>query len=204
MSDVICITNRTLCREAFLVRIEKIARAHPKALVLREKDLPPENYASLAQGVMEICARHGTACILHGFASVARSLGCASIHLPLPLLRRMTAGERREFTEIGSSCHSVEEALEAEALGCTYIAAGHVFDTACKKGLPGRGLAFLRSVCDAVSIPVHAIGGIGKEKYPEVRKSGAAGACIMRACMTCDDVTACLQEIEHAYLVSCP
>ena len=50
------------------------------------------------------------------------------------------------FEEIGVSCHSLEDALEAQQLGATYLTAGHIFETDCKKGLPGRGLDFLTSV----------------------------------------------------------
>lgn len=64
------------------------------------------------------------------------------------------------FNVIGTSVHSVEDAIKAEQLGATYMTAGHIFATDCKKGLPPRGLDFLKNVCDAVLIPVYAIGGI--------------------------------------------
>lgn len=82
----------------------------------------------------------------------------------------------------------MEDALEAESLGCTYITAGHIFETDCKKGLPGRGLAFLRNVCVSVSIPVYAIGGIHDGNIAAVRGAGAKGACIMSGLMQCEDV----------------
>ncbi len=91
------------------------------------------------------------------------------------------------FRIIGASCHSVQDALEAQALGCTYITAGHVFATDCKKGVPPRGLAFLHEVCESVSIPVYAIGGINEENYPQVLQAGAAGACVMSGLMRCEN-----------------
>ncbi len=197
MFDIICITNRSLCIGDFLAQTEKIAKAHPKAVVLREKDLTPSEYLTLAKQVTEICKKHGTSCILHSFTDVAISLGADGIHLPLHLLRDMSDEDRRCFKVIGASCHSVQEAKEAEMLGCTYITAGHVFDTDCKKGLPGRGLDFLRSVCEAVDIPVYAIGGIGKDNYASVKTAGAAGACIMSGFMSCDDVAEYIKEIEN-------
>ena len=106
----------------------------------------------------------------------------------LPDLRKMTPQEKNHFEIIGASCHSLEEAKEAERLGCTYITAGHIFLTDCKKGLPGRGLTFLQNICENVSIPVYAIGGISNENINDVRQTGAAGACIMSGFMKCNNI----------------
>ena len=185
MSDIICVTNRNLCNEDFLTRIESIAAMHPKAVILREKDLTEAEYAQLAEKVMEICRRHGTQCILNTFISAAVKLGCDRIHLPLPVLRQASGEDKAKFRMIGCSCHSPEEAREAESLGAGYITAGHVFATDCKKGLPPRGLDFLRQVCSTVDVPVYAIGGISAENMEDVRKAGAAGGCIMSGLMNC-------------------
>ena len=188
MSGLICITNRKLCSNNFLDQIEMIASAHPKAIVLREKDLSEKEYEQLARQVMQICQKHGTQCILHSFSNVAIALGAVAVHMPLPLLQKMTPQEKSHFQIIGASCHSLEEAKEAQNLGCTYITAGHIFLTDCKKGLPGRGLSFLEEICKAVRIPVYAIGGISSQNMESVRKTGAAGACIMSGFMRCKTV----------------
>ena len=188
MSDLICITNRKLCSNNFLDQIEMIASAHPKAIVLREKDLSEKEYEQLARQVMQICQKHGTQCILHSFSNVAIALGAVAVHMPLPLLQKMTPQEKSHFQIIGASCHSLEEAKEAQDLGCTYITAGHIFLTDCKKGLPGRGLSFLEEICKAVRIPVYAIGGISSQNMESVRKTGASGACIMSGFMRCKTV----------------
>lgn len=188
MSDLICITNGKLCSNNFSDQIEMIASAHPKAIVLREKDLSEKEYEQLARQVMQICQKHGTQCILHSFSNVAIALGAEAVHMPLPLLQKMTPQEKSHFQIIGASCHSLEEAKEAQDLGCTYITAGHIFLTDCKKGLPGRGLPFLEEICKAVRIPVYAIGGISSQNIESVRKTGAAGACIMSGFMRCKTV----------------
>lgn len=197
MSDLLCVTNRTLCREDFLTRVERIAACHPAGIILREKDLSPEEYRALASRVMDLCARYHVNCILHSFADVAAELHARAIHLPLPLLREMTPEQKGRFSDIGASCHSVEDALEARALGCTYLTAGHVFETDCKKGLPGRGLDFLRDVCAAVDLPVYGIGGITAENIPQVRAAGASGACLMSSLMVCDDVPRLMRAMEE-------
>ena len=146
MSDILCVTNRNLCREDFLQRIEKIAENRPKGIILREKDLSEEEYKTLAEKVLNCCKKYDVPCILHSFVDAAMELGAENIHLPLHILREMDEKTKETFKIIGASCHSVEEAQEAERLGCTYITAGHVFVTDCKKGLAPRGLEFLRKV----------------------------------------------------------
>lgn len=181
-------TNRKLCRGSFLERVEEIAKCRPSMLVLREKDLSEEAYRELAVSVIEVCRRHGCPCVLHNAAGVARALGHRAIHLPLPILETLTRDERERFDILGSSCHSLEDARRAEALGCTYIFAGHIFETDCKKGLQGRGLAFLREICETVKIPVFGIGGIHPDNIARVLEAGAAGAAVMSGFMEADSV----------------
>ena len=134
MSDILCVTNRRLCRENFLTRIEKIAACRPAGIILREKDLSPTAYVRLAGEVLAICRQYGVRCILHSFADAALEVGAGEIHLPLPALRQIGKEDVVRFTRLGASCHSVEDALEAQQLGCTYITAGHIFETDCKQG----------------------------------------------------------------------
>ena len=108
----------------------------------------------------------------------------------------MTQEQKAHFKALGASCHSVEDALEAQALGCTYITAGHVFETDCKKGLPGRGLEFLRNVCAAVDIPVYGIGGIAADNIALVREAGATGACLMSSLMVSENVERLMKAME--------
>ena len=196
MCDILCITNRSLCKEDFLKRIEKIASENPTGIVLREKDLTEKEYKDLAAKVIEICNRYNTPCILHNFTKVAIELKHPYIHLPLHILDNVSAEDRRKFKVLGASCHSVNDAVRAENLGCTYITAGHIFDTDCKKGLPGRGLDFLKNVCESVKIPVYAIGGISSKNIREVKSAGAKGVCVMSGVMMCEDVEEYLGEFR--------
>lgn len=198
MCNVICVTNRALCNEPFSERLARIVQTHPAAVILREKDLPEDQYRALAACALEICRAANVPCILHTFVDIARELQPDGLHLPMHLLRQLSEEQRRSFQRLGASCHSVEEAQEARALGCTYITAGHIFATDCKKGLAGRGLDFLRSVCESVSIPVYAIGGIEPARLPVVLAAGASGACVMSGLMRCADPAAYLEEFEKA------
>lgn len=188
MSDIICITNRKLCHVDFFRRIDEIAKQKPEAIVLREKDLSEKEYAVLAEKVMKICDKYGVVCILHSFIETAIDMDCDIIHVSLPQLRRMDERIKKRFKKIGTSCHSLEEAYEAQKLGCGYIIAGHIFDTDCKKGVPPRGVDFLSKICCEVKIPVYAIGGIDAENIEFIKSAGAEGACIMSGFMICSDV----------------
>lgn len=183
MEKVICVTNRRLCSGEFLERIREIGAHRPAGIILREKDLDAGEYLELSREVLKLCREMQVKCILHSHPAAAEVLGCHALHMPLHLLREMVAEERARFSTLGASCHAVDEAREAERLGCTYITAGHVFDTDCKAGLPGRGLDFLSEVCQAVNIPVYAIGGICPEKFSQILKAGAAGGCMMSTLM---------------------
>lgn len=197
--EILWVTNRALCREDFLARVEKLAASGAGGMILREKDLPEADYEALAGRVMEICRRQGMPCALHTYAGAASRLGAGWFHAPLPVLRGLSAQERQAYPRLSTSCHSLEDAREAVSLGCTHLIAGHIFPTACKAGLPGRGLDFLREVCGAVPAPVYAIGGIAPENIAAVRRAGAAGACIMSSAMTCPSPKDYIRELEEEY-----
>ena len=182
--NIIAVTNRKLCERHFLEQVERICQMHPKALILREKDLSESAYEAMAGQVLKICGRYDTPCMLHSFVEVARRLHHPYIHLPLFLLEEY-CGKLNDFRIVGSSIHSTEEAVRAQKAGATYVTAGHVYVTDCKKGLPPRGLEFLKEVCTKVTIPVYAIGGIhaGTGQIQEVMDCGASGGCIMSEMM---------------------
>lgn len=186
MFKIIAITNRKLCRCDFLEQIEKIAKAGVSAIVLREKDLSKNDYALLADKVEAICKSHSVEFICHKHLAVAEERKYTAIHVLMPQWKEEKEQRldfQTNFNKIGTSVHSVSEAIEAERLGAHYIIAGHIFQTDCKKGLEPRGTVFLKEVVQAVSIPVYAIGGIHEKNIQEVQKAGAAGACIMSGLM---------------------
>lgn len=171
-------------------QIERICSRHPKAVLVREKDLPVDEYARLLAQVQEICLRYGVQCIAHTYTYAAVQCGIDVIHYPLNLLQdemhhHVSKKKILHIRKKGASVHSVEEALLAEALGADYLTAGHIFETGCKPGAAPRGKDFLRSVCTAVKIPVYAIGGMSaSEKCVEsMVLCGAAGICVMSECM---------------------
>lgn len=181
---LICITNQKLCQDDFLDRINEIVKGKPYGIMLREKDLKMEEYEMLAVNIKEICDRHQVNLIINQNIEIAEKLKVEMIQLSMEKLRNR-AKEIKMFKQVGASIHSVNEAKEAESLGATYLIAGHIFRTDCKKGVPPRGLPFLKEVCDAVKLPVFAIGGISEDNFERALSTGAKGVCVMSEAMTC-------------------
>ncbi len=177
MCSITVVTNRHLCQEDFLVRIERLAAGGAECIILREKDLSIDEYHRLAEKVLAVCMPYRTECILHSFAEIDHP----QVHLPLPVMR--CCSRKQNWQTVGVSVHSVEESREAEAWGADYLVAGHIFPTDCKRGLAGRGTDFLYEVCRAVRIPVCAIGGITEENVRLLAGTGIAGICIMSSAM---------------------
>jgi thiamine-phosphate pyrophosphorylase, putative len=200
MFKIICITDRKSCCEDYPTRLEKIAAAGPDRIILREKELIGADYAGFAEVSMKICRKYNIPCSIHSHTDIAETLGAEDIHLPIAVLRSFPNRIRQSFQTVGTSVHSIEEAAEAERLGADYVIAGHIFETQCKPGLAPRGLEFLKSVCEAVKIPVYAIGGIKPENIDTVLKSGASGVCVMSGFMSCCDPEAYINKLRKAVI----
>ena len=173
------------------MRIERLASGGADRIILREKDLSIGEYRSLAEQVLAVCAPYRAECILHSFVEA----DCRKIHLPFSVMRNCQ--RKNEWQTVGVSVHSAEEACEAEAWGADYLIAGHIFATDCKQGLEGRGTDFLRAVCQAVRIPVHAIGGITEETVPLLKDTGIAGICIRQAAMQKNEPERLLKRLHE-------
>lgn len=185
---LIAVTDSATCPRPLAEQIErltKLTELRPQAVLLRAKSLDKAAYRALALQAQQSCKAAGIALILHSDWQLARELGISKLHLPLALLRQLPACERTHFTWLSTSVHSVEEAIEAQALGATVLIAGHIYTTQCKAGLAPRGLGFLQNVCSAVSLPVYSIGGISFDaaQHAELQANGARGACVMSAYM---------------------
>lgn len=183
----IVITNRHLVQGDFLKQLEKVTKLHPHALILREKDLTDDAYESLAKKVFDLCKREDITFFLHTKIEIARKIGCQNIHLSIPVLKGLSETEKKalteDFCEISISCHSMENVEIAMAGGATQIILGTIFETECKKGVLGKGVEFVREICQKCPLPVYAIGGMNLQRLPLVIDAGAAGCCMMSGFM---------------------
>ena len=194
------ITNRKLCENENLEKqIEKIFSAYEKkiilknfeivALTLREKDLDKNEYLNLVEKIYPICKRYRIDLILHQNydLNLDKKYKIEEIHLSYDNFKSLNKNIREElikkYKKIGVSIHSVDEAKEVENLGATYVVAGHIFETDCKKDLEPRGLNFIKELSSILTIPIFTIGGINKENSHLAINSGAFGVCMMSSLM---------------------
>ena len=194
------ITNRKLCENENLEKqIEKIFSAYERkiiledfeivALTLREKDLDKNEYLKLVEKIYPICQKYRIDLILHQNydLNLDEKYNIEGIHLSYYSFKSLNKNIREElikkYKKIGVSIHSIDEAKEVEMLGATYIVAGHIFKTDCKKDLEPRGLKFIQELSLILTIPIFAIGGINQENSHLVINSGVFGVCMMSSLM---------------------
>ena len=194
------ISNRKLCENENLEKqIEKIFSAYEKkiilknfdivALTLREKDLNKNEYLKLIEKVYPICQKYKINLILHQNydLNLDEKYDIEGIHLSYNIFKSLNENIKAElikkYKRIGVSIHSLDEAKDVENLGASYVVAGHIFKTDCKKGLEPRGLKFVEDLSSALSIPIFAIGGIDEKNSQSVINSGAFSVCMMSSIM---------------------
>ena len=144
---LIAVTDAASCPRSLVEQVERIAECayKPQQLLLRAKELTPEDYAKLAREVLPLCQSYGIELIIHTHRQIALELGIQRVHLPLPKLSLLPVAARRSLV-ISSSVHSVAEAQRALAEGAQALVAGHIYTTSCKAGLKPRGLEFLKQI----------------------------------------------------------
>mgnify|MGYP000886106849 FL=1 len=194
------ISNRKLCANENLEKqIEKIFFAYQRkiilknfeivSLTLREKDLNKNEYLKLVEKIYPICQKYRIDLILHQNYDLRldNKYNIKGLHLSYNTFKSLNKNIReeliRKYKKIGVSIHSVDEAKEVENLGATYIIAGHIFVTDCKKDLEPRGLKFIQELSLILTIPIFAIGGINQENSHLVINSGVFGVCMMSSLM---------------------
>ena len=194
------ISNRKLCENENLEKqIEKIFSAYERkiilenfeivALTLREKDLNENEYLNLVEKIYPICQKHKINLILHQNYDLKLDdrYNIDGIHLSYSIFKSLNKNIKEElinkYKRIGISIHSIDEGKEVEMLGATYVVAGHIFETDCKKGLEPRGLKFVEELSSILTIPIFAIGGIDEKNSQSVIDSGAFSVCMMSSIM---------------------
>ena len=184
---IIIITDRKLsARRDFLDQVEVIAQARPDMIILREKDVSEAEYKYLAIECARLCSYNNVKFCVNSFMKTAKTINNGRIQLPF---RSFVShlNELGSFDEIWVSVHSIDEAMDAEALGATHLIYGNIFETTCKPGAQGKGLEELELVCEKVRIPVFAVGGITPMNTARVLRTGCKGVCMRSFFMQCED-----------------
>jgi thiamine-phosphate pyrophosphorylase len=171
---------------------------------IREKDMPARELLELARqavGAAIVRAVMDEACaevrvVVNDRLDIALTAGAAGVHLgreSVPardVIQWCRSGNAPAEFLVGVSCHSLEDAREAERAGASYIFFGPVFDTPSKRALgPPQGIGHLAEICRVLQVPVIAIGGVNQENGAECFRMGAAGVAAIRLFQETTDPT---------------
>jgi thiamine-phosphate pyrophosphorylase len=174
------ITDRHRLREpsvgALLEQVRAAAAAGVQLVQLREQDLEGRALFELTRLAVQAVGGTTTRVLVNDRLDVALAAGAHGVHL-----RGASSPPQRVRTAvppgflIGRSVHSAAEAAEPSNAAADYLVFGHVFATSSKPGTPGVGLDALAAVVEATARPVLALGGVSRERIPQILEAGAAG-----------------------------
>ena len=193
------ITDRSRLRGRALEEVASQAvEGGANVVQLREKDLPSGEVYNLAVTLRAVL-RGRALLLVNDRIDVAIASGADGAHLPehsVPVKwARQIAGDS---CLVGRSVHSVEAALRAEAEGADYLQAGPVFETASHPGRAPAGVELLRTVAEAVRIPVIAVGGINAQNLRLALDAGATGVAVIGAILDAGDPARAASELRRA------
>jgi thiamine-phosphate pyrophosphorylase len=181
---------------------------------IRERDLQARELLELSrQAVAESIvgsvmdeARQEVLVVVNDRLDVALAASAAGVHLGREsmaagdVVRWCRSGKAPAEFLIGVSCHSLEEAQEAEETGASYVFFGPIFDTPSKRAFgPPQGLARLGEICRALQIPVIAIGGMNVENAAQCFGAGARGIAAIRLFQETTDPAALSDMVERLH-----
>ncbi len=178
-------------------QVEDALRGGVTCVQLREKALSDEEFLKEAKEIHALCRRYGVPFIVNDNVDVAVACGAEGIHVGQ---EDMAAGDvRRRVGDgmiLGVSVHTVEEAREAVASGADYLGLGAVFPTSTKTDVEQMPNETLRAICQAVDVPVVAIGGINRSNLGTLAGSGVDGAALVSAIFSASDIEAACRELR--------
>ena len=177
------VTDRTwLNGEPLESAVEKVLAAGVTFLQLREKDLTDAAFLAEAEKIKLIAQKHNVPFVINDNVEVAIKCGADGVHVgQSDIMDRDIRALIGPDKILGISANTVETAKRAEISGANYIGVGAVFNTATKKDAQAISVERLREICDAVSIPVVAIGGISENNILQLQGSGIDGVAVISA-----------------------
>ncbi len=194
------VTDSTgLEEDVFLRKTEEALKNGVTFLQLREKDRSTREYIALAEKVHNIAKRHNIPLVVDDRIDVALAAGTEGVHLgqsdmPVDIARRIMGSGYI----IGATAKTVEQALEACEKGADYLGVGAIYPTTTKVKTVLTSVDMLQRICDAVEIPVNAIGGLNKDNIDILRGKSISGICVVSAIMKAEDSGAAAAELSLA------
>jgi len=191
------ITDSTgFTEEEFLQRTEAALRGGVTLLQLREKDKTTREYIALAEKVHAIAKRYNVPLIIDDRVDVALAVDAEGVHvgqsdMPVAMARKLMG----EGKIVGATAKTVPQALEALEQGADYLGVGAIYPTTTKVKTVLTSTETLQDICNAVSIPVNAIGGLNKDNIDILAGIPIAGICIVSAVMKAPDPEKAAEEL---------
>mgnify|MGYP001861511272 CR=1 FL=1 len=187
--------------ESFLRTVEEALRGGVTLLQLREKEKSAREYMELAGKVKEICGRYGVPLLIDDRVDVAAAVGAAGVHvgqsdIPVAAARKILGPDKI----VGATAKTVEQALEAWRQGADYLGVGAIYPTTTKVKTILTKVSTLKEICEAVPIPVNAIGGLNAGNMDVLEGSGIAGICVVSAIMKSEDPRRTAEELKEGVI----
>ncbi len=194
------VTDRAWTKNQSLYeQVETALKGGVTCVQLREKTLDEEEFLKEALEISALCKKYKVPLFINDNVDIAIKCHADGIHVGQD---DMKANQVREKVGndmmIGVSVHSVEEALEAVKNGADCLGAGSVFSTSTKANVSSLSKETLRDICNAVDIPVVAIGGINKTNIAELSGTGISGVALVSAIFAASDIEAECRMLRKA------
>ena len=192
---------QVLKRADFLSVARQIASTATAAIHLRAHHLEGGALYKLALELRKVTNSAHVPLIINDRLDVAILTACDAVQLGRHSIPVEYAAPlcRKHGLVFGCSCHSLEEAREAEKMGAAYIYLGTVFPSASRPRVPACGVELLEKVCSEVDVPVLAIGGVNPSNVQKVAAAGAFGAAAITAFWEAPDVRKNLEKMNRAF-----
>ena len=187
-------------KQTLMEQVEDALKGGATCVQLREKELDEEAFLQEALEMKALCAKYGVPFIVNDNVEIAIKCKADGIHVGQS---DMEAGNVRalvgEDMMIGVSTKNVEQALAAVKAGADYLGVGAMFSTSTKLDAEDVSFETAKAICDAVDIPVVAIGGISKKNMLELRGTDVDGVALVSAIFSAEDIE---QECKELRLLS--
>lgn len=178
------ITDRMWLREGETLAAvtERVLQSGATFLQIREKELAHDAFLAEAVELKTLCERYHVPFVVNDDIDIALACGADGVHVGQSDiagkdLRALIGPDML----LGISANTVETAVAAQKAGADYIGVGAVFGTTTKKDAETLSVPALRAICDAVDIPVVAIGGISRDNIAQLAGSGIDGVSVISA-----------------------
>jgi len=196
------VTDTTLVESAdFLDKARIVSATGLVAINLRAHGLEGRRLYDLAEALRGITTQEGVPLVVNDRLDVALAVAADAVHFGRRSIPLAAAAElcRVKKLHFGYSCHSLEEAREAQELGAAYIYLGTIFSSASKPGVAPAGVKLLERACPEIELPVFAIGGISPDNAAEAAASGAYGAAAISAVWNAGDISQALEGMNACF-----